>query len=444
MKSMRTKTSGERRLIDFSFIAAGAAALFAGGKVAVLIHRHHLLNDLREKLSAYSASLSWITAGALTLGALMLIFCILLGSGAVLHLFKAKAGRKIERMCLFVLAAMFLSAAAGMEAGGERLVYRLIPENAVTEYDRGSVSLLVHGGAAALLLCGFSSFLLALSFTKKQTGKRRPVLIAVSAAASVCLIAFSLAVYYRFSKTGFLFSSIFSRALSIQINAEMFIWFCDAMFALACAYILFSFSGRKRAGNNRGLLTVFGSLCLFFTAFSALKSFVDVLCRYSLFSKYISVFTLVKHPLTALCLIALGFAMNMRAGRPLAAAGALLLCGTEIYAQIISRTPIIVNRFSAAFETALPLVSIAFWALFFIMVCIPDQRRILKGCLLALCLITGAAPAILSVLYYAENLQFMRTALGIDVLIEKLFSLYLLPAVGRTAAALRSRKGVSD
>ena len=436
MKAARAKTSAERKLADILFIVWGILCIAGGIWLIAFAREQQLWAVVKERLGARSATYTRLAAAAGVACALAWLMVILLGIGGCLNLFKVQAGRKMERVSLYALSIFFLLAAAGIELIGARLIYQLIPQRAVTDFDRTSVDLLLHGVAASLLLMGLSKCLLALSFAKKQGKKRRPLLLTVSSLAAACLVLFSLAIYYRFSKYGYLFSSVFSRALKMQLNAEMLTCFCDAMFALGCGYILLAMNGSRGKNRDGSAWRAVGSLCLFFTAFCALKSFVDILCRYSLYSKFISTFTLIRHPVTSLCLIALAFALLLRSRR-LTAVMSVLLFAAELYAQINSRTPIVLSSFSAAFETALPLVSMAFWALLTVAALITQKQRILVRGVAALCLLLALAPAALAVIYYAQNMPSMSARTEEYFLIETLLTGYLIPALGRAAPALR-------
>ena len=438
MSTPRTAYAGERKLTEVVWALAGIIGISAGVCLTVFLIKNNDFRSLLEQLSGVSAFYRYAAVGTLILIGLVFLLYILLGIGALFSLVKCGQGRRLKRSSLFLLAALFLLGAAGLEIGGKRVLMRLLPERAVTEFDLESIDLLIRGSSLALLLCGLSKAALSLSLTKKKNSRRRPVLMTVCCLAALWLSSFALLCCYRFSAAGMLFSSVFSRAMNLRIDAQLLVFFCDGMFLLSCLHILYAMTGRKKRKNVPGIFTLIGALCLFFTAFIALKNFANILCRYRLYSKYISIFTLVRQPLTALCLLVLDMAI-LSSGRRVILFSSLVLCLTEAYALLLSRTPVLLSSFSAAFETALPILLIAYWGSLALgcFVAGKTQSRALRYSLRTVCFLLAAAPAVLAVIYNVKNLSYIREYTSAGAIVESLLTIYLLPAVGKSAAVVR-------
>ena len=434
-------------IADVFLLFAGIGGALALWKAGTFVYEKLEVMGLKERLSGQSDMVYYAALAVLIgLGAALVMY-VLAGIGALLSLCKAHAGRVIKRYSLYILAGLFVLGAAGCEAFALRFLLSRVPERAVTDIDRDILRSLVHGVSLFCLLSAIGKGTYALSLRSERRRDKQPSgtknrTLRVTACLCCALSAlwtlmFYLQLYFKFSQAGYLFSSIFSRALPFTINEKLFTYLGDAAFLAACYSIALAMSRRK----ERGFLAAFGALCLYFAAFTALKEFVVLMSRYSLYAKFISTYTLLKNPLRALCLILISFTLGTRLGHPAGFLAGGGLCALTIIQLNNSTVPFMFKSFSIAFETALPLLYILFWAAFALtsLIKIFIKNKSVKTILGVTAALPALAIAVLAVCYYAINFKSMTAFTAKPALYETLIALYLIPMSGKMIASTMTK-----
>ena len=442
-------------IADVFLLFAGIGGALALWKAGTFVYEKLEVMGLKERLSDQSDMVYYAALAVLIgLGAALVMY-VLAGIGALLSLCKARAGRVIKRYSLYILAGLFVFILAGLfvlgPAGCEAFALRFLlsrvpePERAVTDIDRDILRFLLHGVSLFCLLSAIGKGTYALSLRSERRRDKQPSgtknrALRVTACLCCALSAlwtlmFYLQLYFKFSQAGYLFS--FSRALPFTINEKLFTYLGDAAFLAACYSITLAMSRRK----ERGFLAAFGALCLYFAAFTALKEFVVLMSRYSLYAKFISTYTLLKNPLRALCLILISFTLGTRLGHPAGFLAGGGLCALTIIQLNNSTVPFMFKSFSIAFETALPLLYILFWAAFALtsLIKIFIKNKSVKTILGVTAALPALAIAVLAVCYYAINFKSMTAFTAKPALYETLIALYLIPMSGKMIASTMTK-----
>ena len=467
MKKSKFKTSSEERLLNVCLLVAGVAAAALLAFAAIFLSRKLGVMSLRDRLGRYPEIYYSIALGALCAGAFALGMAALSGLGALFTLCRLRFGRILERVGLFSLALVFAVGAAAAELALPKITDKLVPDQLLGADDPATLALLIHGAAIILVLAAASNVLCALCLRKSAFGKRSVPLMIVSSLTACCVLALYLVLYHRFLRMGQLYSYTLSKALSpfadrlkYYLEPQLFGYVKKALsspdaqtfefakyiaFVPALFYAVFAMFGRERSRRDRGVCTLIASLLLFFAAFCALKEFTALMARYELYSKRISTFTLLRNPVTALCLIGMGCMLLTRFKRPFVGGFALILCGINIWQMRTSTMPIVLRSFDTAFETALPIAYIAFWAA--LAVCCGLGMLLKKG--IALWIVAGVTaflalvPLLAAALYYfrpldegMNNFKYIVEFRPAPESWEILLAQYLLPSLGCALAAL--------
>ena len=429
----RKTDTPQYRLLALAGLLQGACALVA---LALLLTRLSGLGALREMLSAFPLKVYYFALGGLFACALVLLLMAALGVISLCALLKRHFAPAPARILLSVLGVLCLAGALLLQAGGLKIIQYVFSGGAATDADVSNLRFILEAAVIFMGLSGLVKLLTAFALA----GRARAALSALSVLTAIFTVASGLMLRYALRAQGRLFSYTFLRLLPVtlpgSIVAPLYALFVLAALKYVSIGLFARASGRK---VKTPLIALVGCLLLCAASAACLSDFVNVLGMYNLYSARISLFTLLKHLLSAAGFALLAVSLIIRARAAVMTAGALILSATRTAEALISRR-FVLKSLATVYETCLPL----FHALMFIalltlaLICLISKRPRRVPAIFCAALIS--AVLLLTLAYFIQNARFIALRQSLPAALASALTALLPPVSALLAAICAGRR----